>query len=213
MIQSAPLIKDVARYLSEYDSSGNSEHNFRESSQEDLMSYFRLAVQQLVAADPKAFVKPIRVQTPADGLLQLPPECEECLGVLRYIGADGKTIDRPPYSDNAKFNTTRPVCGAVAAGSASVNIARDDIDRRSLFITPATAGGAVVLSCVSVPDMAGLDTTIDIPSKHYAAIFNFMVSYAYGVDIESSPMRNRSDEHWQRATALVAGGAAKAKTK
>lgn len=213
MIQSAPLIKDVARYLSEYDSSGAEEHQFREWSPEDLMSYFRLAIQQLVAADPKAFVKSIRVPTPADGLLVLPAECEECLGILRFTSADGKVTDRPPYSDTAAFNTTRPVCTTSSAGGTSVSISRDSIDRRSLFISPASAGGTVTLSCVSVPDMAGLDITVDIPSRHYATIFNFMVSYAYGVDIESAPMRGRSDEHWNRAMTLITGSVAKVKAK
>jgi hypothetical protein len=210
MIQAAPLIRDVARYLSDYDSSGDATYQYREWSQEDLLSYFRLAVQHLVSTDPKAFTKTVSVGVPADGLLMLPPECEECLSVLRYVGADGKTTNKPHFSDTSSFVTTRPLC-AGGTGATSVSIVRDDVDRRALFITPATPGGKVLLSCTNTPDISDVNAQVDIPTKHTTAIFNFMVSYAYGVDTESAPMRARSDEHWNRGMSLLSGGAAKSK--
>ncbi|HQL53493.1 MAG TPA: hypothetical protein PLQ87_02210, partial [Phycisphaerae bacterium] len=45
--------------------------------------------------------------------------------------------------------------------------------------------------------------TLDLPAKYEAVLFNWMVSYAMGTEVEAVALRQRSDEHWRRGGDLL----------
>lgn len=203
MIYAKELITEVARYLSDYDEAGEPEYQFREWSERDLLSYFKLAISTIAMADPKLFSTTVSVPISDTGLIALPPECEDCLGILQYISDDGKVTNQPPYTEKVSFTTTRPTCGGIDPKKVVPSVVRTTNDRRVLLSTPVGTGGKLILSCSNSPNITTVDGKVDIPARYSGAVFNLMVSYAYGVDIESAVMRARSDEHWSRASALL----------
>jgi hypothetical protein len=201
MIYARNLIEDVARFLADYDVAGEQADQYVTWSQLDLLSYFRLAVLRVMSADPKAFTKRITTTIPADGILQLPHECEECSGVLTHTSTTGKVTIKPNFTARTPFIVGRPVC---SSGSARVSIMRDEQDRRTLFVTPAGTGGTLTLTCTQSPSVGDISAGVDIPAKYEPVIFDFMVADAFGTEVESSPMRARSDEHRKRAMEMLA---------
>jgi hypothetical protein len=172
----------------------------------ELADYFRESVLTALAMDEtgtlaKSFVKQVTVTIPSDGVVRLPTDCENCVGVLQYTDAAGKRTTRPAYTEKAQFIANRPVCGG-GAGSR-ISVTKDTADKNILIVSPATAGGTMQVSCSGTPDLADLTAGVAIPAKLEPAIFNLMLSYAMGVDQESAPMRARSDVHYDRAMGLL----------
>jgi hypothetical protein len=200
MIYARNTIEDVARFLADYDVAGDASDQFVTWSQLDLLSYFRLAVLRVMSADPKAFTKGVTTTVTADGIVHLPPECEECSGVLSHTSLSGKVTIKPNFTARAPFIIGRPVCGSTGS---RVSIMRDENDRRTLFVTPAEAGSKLTLTCTKLPVIGDISAGVDIPSKYEPIIFDFMVADAFGTEVESSPMRARSDEHRKRALEML----------
>lgn len=201
MIYARTLVEDVARFLADYDVAGQPEDQYITWSQLDLLSYFRLAVLRVMAADPKSFTKWVNATVPPDGVVRVPTECEECSGVLSYTDTAGKTTIKPNFTARSTFIVGRPVCSSASGGR--VSIMRDENDRRALFVTPSGAGGTITLTCTQSPVIGDLAAGVDIPTKYEPIIFDFMVADAFGTEVESSPMRARSDEHRKRALEML----------
>jgi hypothetical protein len=204
MVVVRELIEQVARYLSDYDDAGDPDFQYRTWSEKDLRYYFTLAIGALVSNDPKLFSAPVVVNIPKSGLVQLPSECEECLGTLQYISPTGKVTNQPPYTDKNPYTIARPPCAGTPSKEVVPSVVRAAFDRRVLLATPQDVGGSLVLSCSNTPVITTNTATVDIPAKYASVLFNLMVSYAYGTDTESAVMRERSNVHWERAGALLA---------
>lgn len=198
MIRARTLIEDVGRFLADYDVAGAAQDQFVTWSQLDLLSYFRLAVQRVLAADPKSFTRLVAVNVPTDGVVSLPPECDECLGAVKYTDAAGRVTLKPNFLASASYVVSRPVC---IGSNTRVSVMRDAVDRRTLFVTPAT--GELTITCTQSPSIGGVEAAVDMPAKYEPIIFDFMVALAFGTEVESAPMRTRSDEHMKRAMEML----------
>jgi hypothetical protein len=57
--------------------------------------------------------------------------------------------------------------------------------------------------CACVPAVGSADENIALSPMFQPVIYNWMVSYALGTDIEAVPMRERSDAYWKRGLDLL----------
>jgi hypothetical protein len=62
-----------------------------------------------------------------------------------------------------------------------------------------------------VPEILSAESDIKVPASYSPVLFHWMVSLAFGTDIESAAMRAISETHWQRGVDLLLIAAPQAK--
>jgi hypothetical protein len=203
MIRAGTLIEDVARYLSDFDST-EPEFNHTTWSAMDLRGYLRMSLASLMSARPNDFSKVVEIPMTGTDIVPLPTECDQLLSIVGYRRTDG-TLDTTVRS---VASSTRPVMAravctnaSVDPGSLQVEIA--DAGPRDFVMKPAVTGGTMVVRCVVEPALSDPNAVLELPGKYEAVLFNWMVSYAMGTEAESVALRQRSDEHWKRGSDLL----------
>lgn len=203
MIYGHTLVQDVARYLSDYDTT-QPEYQHVEWTQTDLQTYFTLSVQSLALVMPTLFTKTIEVPI-TNGVIDLPSDCTHYIKsvfVRRPDGSISLSLRELPPSGST-YRMPRPVC-AGNTGSTEVQLISGSTSavQKTLSVAGAPLGTLAVL-CGCTPEISSVDAGVDIPASYKPVIFWWMVSYAMGTDIESVPMRERSDAYWARGTGLL----------
>lgn len=82
----------------------------------------------------------------------------------------------------------------------------DPDNPRQIIVDPPVPAGveaSLVISCYQPPVVSGEDDIIDLGSDLESAVFELMLYYAWGVDIEDTASRERSNTHWQNAMTLM----------
>jgi hypothetical protein len=203
MINAGTLIKEVARYLTDFD---ETEKKFQhvEWTKLDLFMYLRMSLVMASSSLPKRFSKQVTVSLTGESPVKLPTECEQYLGTVAAIDADGTrhTNIRELPRDSTIYTMRRSVC---ADGTSKVSSVRQSSSSdTAVEVIPGDAGGKLVVDCFCPPSLSSPDGEIDMPSAFEPVLFWWMVSMAFGTDIESVPMRERSDAYWSRGvTALM----------
>ena len=196
MLFGRDVIQSVSRYLTDYDET-DPVYQYVEWSKKDLLGYWRQALAELALAMPAAFRKRVDIAVPADGFVDLPTECQGVLSVVGYIDAYGKLVtqirQRPIRA--GMFAADRPVCAPTGNQQPGVAI---DAANRQLFVDNPNAAAKLVINCCAPPTDITADTPIEVEAKYRAALEWWMISMAFGTDIESGPMRERSDIYWRR---------------
>lgn len=203
MIRAEALLDDVGRYLSDFDST-DPEFNHTTWSRRDLKSYLRMSLVALMSVRPADFSKIVEVPMTGTDIVPLPSECDQLLSIVGYRGADGvldttvrevKKTDRPTVS--------RPVCVSAAGAPGTTEVEVSAEGPRDVVMSPPKTDGSLVVRCSVEPVLDGDNAVIDLPSKYEAVLFNWMVSYAMGTEVEAVALRQRSDEHWKRGSDLL----------
>lgn len=199
------MIEDVARYLSDYDE----DESYVHWSREDLLSYFRKATNIVVKANKSKFIKKTTVQL-KEGILQdVPESCESDIkiyGVADENGVVKEFARRTRIGQYPKLG--RPICKGrvVGTGYTLSSYEYDEDNPRQIIVDPPVPEGvdlSLVISCYMPPEVSGDDDVIDLGADNEAAIFELMLYYAWGVDIEDTATRERSNIHWNNAMTLM----------
>lgn len=200
MVDVDSLLIDVARYLSDYDST-ITEHQHVTWSVADLRSYLRNALAALASVREDDFSRRLEVPLVGDELVSLPSECDKLLAVVGRRRPDG-TIDTSVRTKADIPAINRPVCTTRAGGEPLVEVDIVSAGTRDVIVQPAVTGGSLLVRCV-VTDALEPGSVLQIPSARRAVLFNWVLSYAMGTETESVGLRARSDEHWRRGADLL----------
>lgn len=204
MIAVNPLLIDVARYLTDYDSTSPQDQHVT-WTRPDLVSYLQLAMAALQASVAQAFSRTLEMPLTGADVERLPAECDEYLGLVGYRRADG-TLDTTARDNRTRRTiVARPLCPSPDGTIGTPTIIIDPEGPRDAIVTPPTSVGSLVIrcSCTPVIDFLATDAAIDLQPKYRAVLFNWMVAYAYGTETESTPLRERSDAHWKRGGDML----------
>lgn len=199
------LIEDVARYLSDYDEDEAYVHWTRE----DLLSYFKRAISIVAMAHKEKFVKKTEIKLVEGTLQDVPDYCESEVSVYGLADENGVVTERVRRSRIGIYpKLGRPVCSS-RVKSATYKLNSYDIDAdnpRQIIVdppVPPNTDAILVISCYQPPVVKSEDNAIELGADLESAVFELMLYYAWGVDIEDNANRERSNQHWQNAMALM----------
>ncbi len=209
MTSASALIEDVARYLSDFEE----DESYVHWSREDLLSYFRLAVNIVATTKKDLFTKRTEIPLVEGSVQEVPTSCKSDITVIGQADENGVIKERPrKLLLNMYPVLGRPICKSKVKPSESNKIeykmkGYDYIteDHRQIQVeppVPAGFEGSLVLTCYSPPDVSAPDAEVDLQGSE-PAIFELMLYYAWGVDIEDTATRERSNTHWQNAMTLL----------
>lgn len=205
-ITARTLIEDVARYLSDFDE----DESYVHWSQEDLLSYFKLAVGIVSITKRDKFTRRTEVNLVEGALQDVPSNCESDIKVLGIADENGVVTKIARQAKLSKFPSLgRPVCkGKVKAGTPYKlnSYEYSEENPRQIIVDPPVPPGVeatLVITCYIPPDITSIDSAIDLGADVEAAVFELMLYYAWGVDIEDNANRERSDSHWNKAVQLL----------
>lgn len=209
MISARQLVQEVSTYLVDQDPDAPYEH----WSEDDLLSYFRLAVEMVASTQKDKFMK--RVSMPlVEGVVQTPPErCYDMTAVLGQVDANGQLTIFPRRTALSGMHLRGKV-GCVDCQSRTVSPVDyvveswgyDPANPDVIYVEPPVPAGAnatLELKCFVPPTVDNLDSVVDLGAQVRPAIFELMLYYAYGVDTESVPSRDRSASHLNTAFSLL----------
>jgi hypothetical protein len=206
VISTAALITRVGRYLTDYDSTDPA-YQHVEWSKRDLQDYIQTAALMLSAAVPDASTCRRNIPLVGDSVVDLPDGCNDVLKVLAYVDAAGKQqVNVREIKEAAgMYVSTRPVCAGTATATAgqSITVRHMTDAGDTLIVEPALKGGHLMVTCACSPDMSSPTAVVNMAAKYEPIIFWWAVSMAFGTDIESASMRERSDVYWERGAALL----------
>lgn len=208
MISARQMIDEVSTYLVDQDPDAPFEH----WSEDDLLSYFRLAVEIIASTQKDKFNKRVTLPLVA-GMLQTTPErCRDMTRVLGQADAAGMITSFPRRASmdglHLRGKVGCPDCYAnVSAGNYKVESwYYDEADPHTLYVEPPVPAGAnatLEIVCFVPPVVDNADSMVDLGAQLRPAIFELMLYYAYGVDTESVPSRDRSAAHLNSAFTLL----------
>lgn len=218
MTTARAIIRDVSRYLTDQELG----FEFTHWTEDDLFTYLKYALSIIAASDKSKHTKQREVKLQAGSLQNIPDTCSDA----RIVGtknAQGYIVPARKISKDPMAAIDRPLCvSKLPCGTAYTmrTWAQSDSDSGTFWVTPPVPESeevTVVMSCFEVDTPANLDEELHLNPEYEAVIFELMLYYAFGVDIESVAMRERSESHFNKAytilgVALTAAGTRK-KTK
>lgn len=203
-LTASSVIEDVAKYLSDFDE----DESYVHWSEDELLSYFKKAVGIIVATQKDKFTKQTEIRLTKGIYQQIPDSCESDVSVLGLSDEDG--IVTSPVRRASLYNTPRlgrPLCRAKVSSSGYKMVSYDfSPSGREIIVDPPVPDGAdatLTITCFQPPSITGIDSVVDLSGTHEAAVFELMLYYAWGVDIEDNANRERSDSHWNKAMQLM----------
>lgn len=207
MISARQLITEVSTYLVDQDPDAPFEH----WSEDDLLGYFRMAVEIIASTQKEKFIKRVSMPLVAGSIQTTPDRCQDLSSVLGQTDAQGRVISHPrrvvSNGIHLQGRIGCPDCRADTTGEYRIDSWRyDDNDPNVLYVDPPVPEGvsaSLELTCFSPPRVDNMDTEVDLGAQLRPAIFELMLYYAYGVDTESVPSRDRSAVHWSNAMTLL----------
>ena len=204
-ISANSLIEDVARYLSDYEE----DEAYVHWTKEDLLSYFKRAISIVAMTNQKRFVKKTEVKLVAGILQDVPESCESDVTVYGMANEDGVVTERARRTKIGLYpKLGRPVCSS-RVKSNTYKLSSYDIDEsnpRQIIVDPPVPEGTdatLIISCYQPPVVTSEDSAVELGADLESAVFELMLYYAWGVDIEDRANRERSNQHWNNAMALM----------
>lgn len=208
MIDRQALIQRISAYLTD-DEPG---YEFTHWTEEDLTTYFDLALKVLTIAVPELARGTCTFNASSGSVTELPECCENFLGIVS-VRVDGQTLPYQPRRVTARANRY-----AACTTPAKHNTLRPDGRSRyqmdswsydpqeggNVYITPPVPEDASVeITARCVKALTVTDGQVSIPSRYETILFELMLYYAWGVDIESPASRDRSATHYKVAMDLM----------
>lgn len=203
-IMASSLIEDVVRYLSDFDE----DESYVHWSRDDLLSYFRKAIYIVSITKKNKFIKSSELQLVPGIYQKIPDTCESDITINGLIKQDGSIDYRARKSilyDTPRLG--RPIC-RVKSVNDEYNLVSYDFSPsgREIMVEPPVPEGVnakLSITCFIPPQITGFDSVVDISYEMEPAIFELMLYYAWGVDIEDTANRERSESHWSKAIKLL----------
>lgn len=205
MISARSLIDAVSLYLRDHEEN----YEFNHWTEPELANFLQLAVKLVSSTKPSLFTTKVELKLVPGAIQSVPDSCEEFVSVAGQITVDGGVVPVRKSTSTLALNLNRPICTAASSsGDYVVSAWRYDPDDYSTIYVdpPVPAGTDATLSirCYNTPTIDSADANIKLPSHWEPALFELMLYYAYGVDIESVPNRDRSAVHWNNAVTIMA---------
>lgn len=207
MIIGRELVAEVSKYLVDQEPG----FEFTMVSEDELASYLRMAVQLFASHNKELFQNRHEVKLVPGAIQELPYECEEMNDVYGVRGADGEIDTQIRRTDLRLAQAVRrPVCRVSVEGEYKLDSYQyDPSNPRVIHVDPpipADVDATLIVTCYGVPEVTNLEEAIMVPSSARPILFEFMLYYAYGVDSESVPARDRSNTHFQNGLTLMGIG-------
>ena len=209
------LFVDVSRYLTDF--SYDDTESYVHWEKADLLNYFRLAVNIVANENQRLFTKQRIIKLVPGNLQNIPDEYGEVIDVLGHVAANGTYV----FVGKADTKFTRSFTLAYCKekeGRRSEYKATSwgflDGNKSQIFVDPPVPVGAestLSVLCYSPPRIDGEMSDVSGLDRFRPVIFELMLYYAWGVDIESSTSRERSSLHWTNAITLLNSITAKQK--
>ena len=204
MIRARRLIDDVSRYLRDNEEG----YEFTHWTEPELASFLERAVYLVSSVRPSLFTTRISVPLVAGSVQSIPESCEEFVSVLGQQEADGSITAIRKTTSKMALGLKFPICSASTTGDYEVSSWRyDEDDSRTVYVDPPVptgSTGTLVISCYNVPEIDSAEAILQLPAHWQPALFELMLYYGYGVDIESVANRDRSAVHWNNAVTIMA---------
>lgn len=201
-ISASSMLADVARYLSDYDE----DESYVHWTQEDLLSYFKRAVSIVAMAKRDKFVKRRVIKLQPGAVQEAPSDCESDISV-QGVERDG-VVERIRRANLNIYPSLGRRCKAKTCGTGykmkSYDV--DPANPRSILVdppVPENADVSLVFTCYVPPTVDSIDSVIELGGDLEAVVFELMLYYAWGVDIEDVANRERSNQHWNNAMTLL----------
>lgn len=204
MIYGRDSIKSVSEYLLDQEE----HYEFTGWSEELLLRFFRYAVGIVASTDKAKFMRRTEIALKPGRVQDLPDSCVEVNDVYGLLGEDGDIMDFVRKTDLKWLSIMkRPVCRVNSEGPYRLDSYQyDPSNPNVIFVDPPVPRGesaTLVISCFHPPEVTNAEEGVELPSTAEPIIFELMLYYAYGVDTESVPSRDRSNTHWQNAMTLM----------
>lgn len=207
MISARQLVNDVSAYLVDQDPDAP----FTHWSEQDLLTYFRLAVEIVASTQKDRFTKRTTMRLVPGTAQEVPTACHDMVDVLGQIGDSGTIDVFPRRTSTAGLHALGSVGCSGCRGTKTGRYKLDswqysEANPNILYVYPPVPEGETVeieLTCFIPPTVDTLDSEVDLGLHMRPIIFHFMLHYGYGVDAESVPSRDRSTAHWNQAMQLL----------
>lgn len=206
----ATLIEDAKRYVvGYYEDDGEQYVHWTE---DDWLSYIRLAVGIIATADTELFTTTVDVELQAGSVQELPSPCKTLRSVRGQRDERGQIthIIRKRSSASLKLAPiNRNTCKQITVGNTDYKVKSytvDADDTKMIVVDPPVPEGTkatMVITCFAPPSLESLEDEIPFDDSHAAIVFELLLYYAWGVDIEDQASRERSDTHWKNAMTLL----------
>lgn len=204
------LIEDARRYVVGY--YDDDDEQYVHWLEEDWLSYVKMAIGIVTLADQSSFTKTMDIDLVEGSIQEIPEECKTLKSVRGVKDERGVITHkvRKRASNSLKLPTlSRPLCKSITNSNSdyivkSYSIDEDD-DRIIIVDPPVPRGvsGILTISCYSPPTIETEDDDIDLSQAQQTAVFELILYYAWGVDIEDTANRERSNTHWAHAMTLL----------
>ena len=198
------LVDMVSKYLVDHEDG----YEFILWSEADLLSYLNLALQIVAEHNANLFTAQRAIPLQSGAVQDIPISCES--PYLRGVKIPGQELQLPRHiKTGPNSGIQQPQCtNSTRCGNTykMVGWSIASTDSTKIYVTPPVPEGVtgeLILECYAPPTVSTIEAPLDIPERLIPAIFELMLYYAYGVDIESSSMIARADSHFARAFALL----------
>lgn len=204
------LIEDARRYVVGYYE--DDDEQYVHWLEEDWLSYVKMAIGIVTLADQSAFTKVMDIELVEGSVQEIPDECKT-LKTVRGVKDERGVIThrvRKRASNTLKLPAiSRPLCKSITKSNSDYVVksyALDDDDDRIIVVeppVPAGVTGLLTISCYSPPIVETEDDDIELTQAQQTAVFELVLYYAWGVDIEDAANHRRSNTHWEHAMTLL----------
>lgn len=203
------LIDDAKRYVVGYYE--DDDEQYIHWTEEDWMSYVRRAVGIVALADQDLFTKQMDIPLVAGSVQSIPDVCRSVKSVRGFRNEDGSlNYIRKKSSASLKLpKPRREKCVGITKGDTAYQVKSytlDPDDEKLLIVdppVPAGFDGVLAISCYGHPTISSYDEELPFNETHATAVFELVLYYAWGVDIEDQANRERSNTHWANALKLL----------
>lgn len=204
------LIEDARRYVVGY--YDDDDEQYVHWLEEDWLSYVKMAIGIVALADQSSFTKTMDIDLVEGSIQEIPEECKTLKSVRGVKDERGVITHkvRKRASNSLKLPTlSRPLCKSITNSNSDYIVksySLDEDDDRIIIVDPPVpqgVSGILTISCYSPPTIETEDDDIDLSQAQQTAVFELILYYAWGVDIEDTANRERSNTHWAHAMTLL----------
>lgn len=213
MTTGADIVNSVSKYLDDQELG----YEFTHWTEEELFEYLRMALDVIASTNRSKHSKHVEFPLVPGSLQTIPKNCV-APAVVGYTDVYGIVQPVRKLTKEPSSGIGKPLCSATTSGEYRLQSwAKSADDQNTVWVYPPVPQGVnttMVVSCYSPPNPQTLEEELDITPEERAAVFELMLYYAFGTDVESVPNRERSEAHFNKAftilgVALTAAGTRK----
>lgn len=202
------LIEEVSRYLQ--DNEFEDDVAYVHWTRQDLLAYARNALAIVAMVHKEDFVTTVEVPLRAGAFQQLPKPCKTLKTVQGQPDENGVVSNRVREVKISSLQAfARRFCAARTNGGSGYVVksySYDKDDPNTIIVDPPVPNdesGTLVITCYAPPTIDDETDNLDIDDKYRPILFELMLYYGWGVDIEDTASRERSNQHWKHAMDLL----------